>query len=143
MLLGSHSLKKVERHFIRESNILNNNGFNGADYHKTNFIGFHVFGSYISNDADQGSIVLRLSKDEEFLFKSGPSVENSTLSITRSNNIIVSGQAPECLNWCIINREKLAQQYNISPKSLESSLIITISDFGIDTGQWLSILVKN
>lgn len=128
----SKNVPHTQFNLIDDNRILPNHQWTGLDYQKSKFDGLKVYGTYISSDADLGSITLHFKKGDRIFYRSGPTGGKQVLEILDSNFSPIT--LPVTLDWVLLD---------FSTSSLsESDYIIRLSDNGAGWGEWSAIAVK-
>jgi hypothetical protein len=116
---------------VTTKNVVNNKGWFGSDFHRTEQNGFSILGSYLSSDADQGSIVLTIKQGDKLMYRTGPDRSGQVISIIGTNfqNIPL----PLALDWRLIEFDGLG--------ATASNVQVVFKDDGSGWGQWSAISV--
>jgi hypothetical protein len=89
-------------HFAGATAIVSN-GWHGSDYYHSKLPGFSVIGSYRKSDADTGSLALRLHRNDQILFRTGPTAEQERITINAEPAGKFYTTAPLALDWVILD----------------------------------------
>lgn len=118
---------------VESTCVLPGNEWTGRDFYKTNVPRLQVFGSYISSDADTGSINIKLHRGDKLFYRSGPRGEHQFMHLkSEAKNKI---RLPIATDWVLMD-------FNTSYFT-ESSQIVTLTDGGSGWGEWSAIAVRS
>ena len=116
---------------VSSNDILSNTGWTGKDYYQSTWPGVKVLGSYISGDADTGSITLRVQPGASLMYRTGP--ENRHQRITIDGQRPYEGPLPLATQW---------KTLVFDDTSLTRDIHVTLSDSGTGWGEWSALAVQ-
>jgi hypothetical protein len=118
-----------ERATVESADVQAGNGWTGGDFSKTAIGGMQVFGSFISSDADTGSIRLKVRRGARLFYRSGPTGGNQLLAVLGSS--LPAAKLPVSADWTLIELS--------SPSLPEGEFTIELTDQGAGWGEWSAI----
>ena len=117
---------------VNSANVLAGNQWSGSDYAKSAVEGIQVYGSFISADADVGTISLRIKLGDRIFYRSGPTGGRQLLEISGTG--LPAMKLPVSTDWVLLN---------FSGQNLPNGeFTIRFSDDGSGWGEWSAIGVK-
>jgi hypothetical protein len=118
---------------VDSTRVLPGNEWTGRDFYQTDVSGFQVYGSYISSDADTGSINIKLHRGDKLFYRSGPQGEQQYLHLkSKPENKI---RLPIATDWVLLDFD--------TSYFTESSRIVTLTDGGSGWGEWSAIAIRS
>lgn len=116
---------------INTDNVIAKNGWEGKDSWHSEIDGMRVLGSWLTSDADTGSITLSLKRGDKFFYRSGPSAGRQLLEIEGLDRKPLS--LPIAEDWILLE---------FSESFLPEQFRVKISDLGNGWGEWSAIAVN-
>lgn len=115
---------------VSAKDVLQQTGWNGADFAKQPISGLEVFGTYVNSDADQGRLEIRLSPGDRLLYRSGPTSGKQTIRQIQTDRI---ENLPVAADWVVLE----------FPEDIftENEMTFVFEDKGSDWGEWSAIAV--
>lgn len=114
---------------VTTDDIVENDGFSGTDFWRSDIDGFQILGSFISSDEDTGLVSFLAENGMLFYYRSGPDTGNQRLLIPDFEIDIPLKKSTE---WTAIQ---------ILAPSVSDHFNVIISDAGTEWGQWSAIAV--
>jgi hypothetical protein len=102
-----------------------------GDFYRSVISSHQVLGSYVSSDADVGSLTLSLKRGQQLFFRSGPSTQQQNLTIL-FDEFAYDYPLPISTDWTVIHFD--------SPE-LPDTFTAVFHDRGQDWGEWSAIAV--
>lgn len=117
---------------VSDAGVMAGNGWLGSDYAQSSFAGMRVYGSFVSSDADRGTIVLRIKRGDKLFYRSGPTAGQQTIDINGTWTAVM----PLAVDWILLDFSSDALP--------EGPFTVKLSDNGAGWGEWSAIaLVGN
>ena len=104
---------------VSTASILEGNEWLGKDFAKSSIPGMTVVGSFISSDADVGSLTLRMKRGDRVLYRSGPTSGRQVVEVLDSG--LAPGLLPVATEWKLLE---------FSSKKLPAEFFVRFSDHG-------------
>lgn len=105
----------------------------GGDFGRTQLQGHAVYGSFVSSDADKGSIELTLRKGQTIFYRSGPETSKQRILITTPAETF---ELP-------LRRSLEFTAIHFNGPQLPETFGVTIQDNGADWGEWSAIALRS
>lgn len=115
--------------FLANISDIENTSWKGHDFHKSQFEGLKVIGSWVNSDADTGEISMNLERGDRILYRSGPGEGGQSLGIEGLNDQFIS-DLPGAIDWVVLE---------FSNKLLPKNFTVTLRDSGKNWGEWSAI----
>ena len=116
---------------VTNSQIVEATGWDGADYYRSELPGLQVRGTWVTSDADTGTIRLVLKPGDTFLYRSGPTQARQLLKIVGTDRQVPLQTASE---WTLIELNRDIFETD--------SVEIEITDADDGWGGWSAIAVR-
>lgn len=113
--------------------VVANDGWAGTDYQRSALAGFKVLGSYAQNDADIGSLKLRVTSGESILYRAGPITYSQFLRLGNDSSTRIA--LPSAENWVRLEFQGVAAD--------EGEFEVTFTDAGTGNGEWSAIALAD
>jgi hypothetical protein len=130
---ASRASPSPDRATVEGADVQPGNGWTGGDFSKTAIGGMQVFGSFISSDADTGSIRLKVRRGARLFYRSGPTGGKQLLAVLGSS--LPAAKLPVSADWSLIELS--------SPSLPEGEFTIELTDQGAGWGEWSAIAVRS
>jgi len=106
--------------------VLENDGWTGKDFFRTELEGIRVLGTFVQSDADTGHLSLMLQQGDTIMFRTGPSAAGLQVTIDGFEPVAL----PQSPDWVLLR---------FSNPDLPQGFTATLSDTGQGWGQWAAI----
>ncbi len=108
------------------------NTMKGTDFYRSKHNGYRIIGSFETSDADTGVITLRLNKNDQVFYRSGPGTNGQLVTIDGLEQKFIN-KLPIATDWTqlIFSNSKLPPQF-----------LVTFKDEGQNLGEWSAIAIK-
>lgn len=116
----------TEGQVLSQVPVLRNDGWDGADYQKTEISGLKILGTFIVSDADTGELDLQLKRGDKVIFRSGPFSGGQLLQLDGLDDVLL----PQVDDWVVLSFDNA---------SLPDTFKATFVDRGTGLGQWSAI----
>jgi hypothetical protein len=113
--------------------VLNVGEWLGSDFSKSKVPGVKVYGSYISGDANTGSILISIKRGQKVFYRSGPTGGRQLLEINGDSTSII--KIPTALDWTLLEFSGLPET--------KQGVQIKFIDAGDSWGEWSAIGLRD
>jgi hypothetical protein len=105
----------------------------GTDSWRSSVAGYIVLGSWVTSDADTGSVEIRINRGAKIMYRSGPENKRQVAVLTANGIELARSVLPSAHEWSWL-------EFDVP--SLPEEFIVKLSDEGTGWGEWLAIAVK-
>jgi hypothetical protein len=106
----------------------------GTDYHKSEFSGYKIIGSFVRSEIEAGKIILKLKKGDKFLYRSGPRNQGQKILINANGLKNYNTELPMAIDWVLLD---------FSDPALPQEFTLTMIDAGTRWGEWSAIGLRD
>ena len=117
---------------VSRTSIVATNDWKGKDFDQSDIKGMTVIGSFVSADADVGSVTLRMRWGDKLLYRSGPIASRQFVEVLGSGMPPVV--LPNAKEWTLLE---------FSSDILPDRFLLRFSDHGDAWGEWSALAVNN
>jgi hypothetical protein len=118
-----------EKVTVKAESVVSPNTWGGTDSFHSNFKGLKIYGSFVRDDSDTGTVSVRLKRGDRILYRSGPTAGNQVVTLDNDSKKIT---LPVSLGWVVLD---------FSSHYLPEQFLATFKDEGSGWGEWAAIAV--
>lgn len=109
--------------------VINTNQWLGKDFYGSAAPRVRIYGSYITGDADMGSISIMVKRNQKIFYRSGPTAGRQLLEINGDNSSLI--KMPALLDWTLLEFSGLPEK--------KEEIQLRFIDEGNSWGEWSAI----